>query len=235
VIGMSDDRQQAIETAFLAAAATKAFSEIDLSAVAAEAGASLADVRRLYDGPLDVLAAFARRIDVAVIEGTDASLASEPARERLFDALMRRFDLLAPHRAGLAGLRRSARRDPVLAMALARLVVGSQAWVLRSAGISTGGLVGRLRAPALAAALARIVPVFLAEEDAGLPKTMAALDEALTSLGKAEARVTDVTTRLGRWWSRCRAAAATPAGATEAGGDGDATSTPGPAISPHEA
>lgn len=208
----SDEMQRAIETAFVAAAAKGAFSQIDLSAVAVEAGVSLADVRRLYDGPLDILAAFARRIDVAVIEGTDPSLASEPARERLFDALMRRFDLLAPHRVGLAGLHRSARRDPGLALALARLVVGSQAWVLRSAGISTGGIVGRLRAPALAVALARMVPVFLAEEDAGLPKTMAALDEALTSLGKAEARVTDVTTRVGRWWCRCKAAAEKPAG-----------------------
>ena len=208
----SDEMQRAIETAFLAAAAREAFSRIDLTAVAAEAGVSLADVRRLYDGPLDILASFARRIDVGVIEGTDASLASEPARERLFDALMRRFDLLAPHRAGLTGLQRAARRDPVLAVALARLVVGSQAWVLRSAGISTGGIVGRLRAPALAVALARIVPVFLGEEDAGLPKTMAALDEALTSLEKAEARVADVTTRLGRWWCRCKAAAETPAG-----------------------
>lgn len=224
----SDEMQRAIETAFLAAAAKGAFSRIDLAAVAAEAGVSLADVRRLYDGPLDIVASFARRIDVAVIEGADASLASEPARERLFDALMRRFDLLAPHRAGLAGLHRAARRDPGLALALVRLVVGSQAWVLRSAGISTGGLVGRLRAPALAVALARMVPVFLAEEDAGLPKTMAALDEALTSLGKAEARVTEVTTRLERWWCRCKAAAEKPTG-TATGPESEGASPAEPA------
>lgn len=209
----SDEMQRAIETAFVAAAAERAFSEVDLTAVASVAGVSLAEVRRLYEGPLDILASFARRIDVGVIEGTDASLAAEPARERLFDALMRRFDLLAPYRAGLAGLDRSARRDPVLAVTLARLVVGSQAWVLRSAGISTGGIVGRLRAPTLAVTFARIVPVFLAEEDAGLPKTMATLDEALKSLEKAEARVSDVTARVGRWWCACRAAAEKPTGA----------------------
>lgn len=174
--------ERRIEEALLDLAAEKSFRDIGLAEIAERAGCDLADLRKAYDGPLAVLEGFARRIDLAVLEGTDASLAEEPRRDRLFDALMRRYDLLTPHRAALKGLERSARRDPLLALHIARLSCGSQAWLLESAGISTAGLLGRLRAPALATALARVLPTFLADEEEGLPKTMAALNETLDRL-----------------------------------------------------
>ena len=110
---MTDDRPTTdrAETALFELLADHPFAEIRLAAIAERAGVPLADLRAAYDGPLDILSGFARRIDVAVLAGDDPSMAGESRRERLLDALMRRFDLLAPHRAGLAGLRRSARRD----------------------------------------------------------------------------------------------------------------------------
>lgn len=191
-----DDERRKIEDALLGRVAEVPFAAISLADVAGVAGVSLAELRRRFDGRFDILTSFARRIDVAVLAGEDASLAAEPVRDRLFDALMRRFDLLAPHRAGLRGLERSARRDPALALHLTRLVVGSQAWLLQSAGATSGGLLGRLRAPILAAALLRLLPVFLADEEAGLPKTMAALDETLKSLEKTQARVRRLKARF---------------------------------------
>jgi AcrR family transcriptional regulator len=180
--------EQKIEDALLALAAEKPFLDIRLAEIAERAGFDLATLRKAYDGPFAILASFCRRIDVGVLETDDPSLAEESRRERLFDALMRRFDLLVPYREGIAGLERSARRDPVLACHLARLSCGSQSWLLESAGISTAGLLGRLRAPALAAALVRLLPVFLADTEEGLPKTMAALDETLDRLGDWQAR-----------------------------------------------
>lgn len=171
-----------IEDALLALAAEKPFCDIRLAEIAERAGLDLAALRQAYDGPFAILESFARRIDVATLASDDPSMAEEPRRERLFDALMRRFDLLSPYRDGIAGLERAARRDPMLACHLARLSCGSQSWMLESAGISTGGLVGRLRGPALAVALARLLPVFLADEEEGLPKTMAALDATLDRL-----------------------------------------------------
>ena len=177
-----------IEDALLALAGEKTFLDIRLAEIAERAGVDLAELRRAFDGPFAILESFCRRIDVAVLASDDPSLAGEPRRERLFDALMRRFDLLAPHRAGIAGLERSARRDPLLACHLGRLACGSQAWLLESAGISTAGLLGRLRAPALTVAVIRLLPVFLADDEEGLPKTMAALDATLDRLGDLEGR-----------------------------------------------
>jgi hypothetical protein len=178
------------ETALLDLVADRAFSTIGLADLAERAAVGLADLRRLYDRPVDVLVGFTRRIDVAVLDGGDPETAAGGRRDRLFDVLMRRFDLLAPHRAGLRGLARSARRDPRLALRLTTLVVGSQVWMLEASGVATGGLVGAFRAPVLAAALARVIPVFLDEADPALPKTMKAVDETLDRLVRLDRRVT---------------------------------------------
>lgn len=207
--------EQKIEDALLGLAAEKPFLDIRLAEIAERAGIDLADLRKAYAGPFAILESFARRIDVATLEGDDPSMAGEPRRERLFDALMRRFDLLAPYRPGLVGLAAAARRDPLLACHLARLSCGSQAWMLESAGISTAGLFGRLRAPALGVALARLLPVFLADEEEGLPKTMTALDATLDRLGALEGRAeraVDVLCRLRRRGRPSDAADAAAAG-----------------------
>lgn len=215
---MSDDRPtNRIETALLELAATRAFRDIRLAAVAERAGVGLAELRLAYDGPLDIVSGFCRRIDVAVLEGVDASLAGEPVKDRLFDALMRRFDLLAPYRAGLAGLEQSARRDPVLALHLVRLVVGSQAWLLEAAGVAASGPLGAMRALALTAALHRLAPTFFADTDPGLSKTMAALDAALERLGSLEARFGRRIARLCGGRRRAEPVAESPVGDATAG------------------
>ena len=40
-------------------------------------------------------------IDLKVLEGTFDDLAGEPARERIFDVMMRRIDALTPYKAAL--------------------------------------------------------------------------------------------------------------------------------------
>ena len=62
-------------------------------------------------------------------------MAEEPARERLFDVLMRRLEALAPYKEAVHSLLRSARRNPGLALALNAMAVRSQQWMLEAAGI----------------------------------------------------------------------------------------------------
>lgn len=205
---IDDDILIRIEDALLGLVADRRFGEIGLGEIAAAAGTDLATLRRAFDGKIAILESFARRIDVAVLAGGDPDGGDE-THDRLFDALMRRFDRLAPHRPGLRGLERSARRDPILAAHLARIAIGAQAWMLEAAGIPTGGTIGRLRAPVLAAALARLLPVFLADEGAELPKTMAALDATLKRLAGLERRVGRVRDLCGRFGGRCRKPPAT--------------------------
>ena len=86
-------------------------------------------------------------------------------RERLFDVLMRRLELLAPHKEAVRSLLRSARRDPPLALALNAMTVRSQQWMLTAAGIGASGPKGMLRAQGLALLFANVLRTWVDDDD----------------------------------------------------------------------
>jgi AcrR family transcriptional regulator len=174
------DRNQIIE-AFLALLAETPIERLGLAAIAARANVSLADLRMAFNSPEEILAAFMRETDHKVLGENDPELAGEPARERLFDVLMRRIEILKPHRAAVRSLASSARRDPALALTLNRLSLRSQKWMLAAAGIESSGLGGHVRAQGLVVVMARTLRVWLDDEDPGLARTMAALDRELAN------------------------------------------------------
>ena len=105
-------------------------------------------------------------------------MAEESPRERLFDVLMRRLELLEPRKAAVRSLLRSCRRDPGLAFVLNGLAVRSQQWMLTAADIDASGPRGMMRAQGLAW-LSSVLQVWIDDDDPGLARTMAALDRAL--------------------------------------------------------
>jgi len=170
-------RDAAID-AFLDLLAEKRIEAIGLNEVAARAGLSLAELRGEFDSTLAILAAFVKRIDRQVLAGGDADMEEEPPRDRLFDVLMRRIEAMAPYRAAVRSLIRSVRRNPGLALALNRIAVHSQQWMLTAAGIDAAGPKGMIRAQGLAVLFSRVLREF-AEDDEDNARTMAALDHAL--------------------------------------------------------
>src|SRR4051794_22638570 len=105
--------RDAVVDALMRLAADRPWSDIELVDVAREAGISLADLRDMFPSKGAILGAFSRRIDRHVIEGTTEDLAEEPARERLFDVMMRRLDALAPYKRALRRIANGMRGDPL--------------------------------------------------------------------------------------------------------------------------
>ena len=128
------DRDKII-AAFLALLAEKRIEQIGFADVAEAAGVSLAQLRGEFGSNLAILSAHMKAVDRAVLGEDFGDMAEEPPRERLFDVLMRRLEILAPHRAAVASLLRSAGRNPPLALALNQLAVRSQQWMLTAAGV----------------------------------------------------------------------------------------------------
>jgi AcrR family transcriptional regulator len=172
------DRDKIIQ-AFFALLAERAFEEIGYADIAARAGVPLAALRLEFGSKLAIVAAYVKAIDHKVLAGGDADMTEEPPRERLFDVLMRRLEALAPDRAAIRSLMRSARRHPSLAFALNTLALRSQRWMLTAANIDTAGPRGAIRAQGLALLFADVLRTFVHDEDEGLARTMAALDRAL--------------------------------------------------------
>ncbi|MBS9478592.1 TetR/AcrR family transcriptional regulator [Ancylobacter sp. VKM B-3255] len=174
-----DEARAAILDSFLVLLAERPFERISLGDVAERAGVSLAELRAAYGSTFDMVSAFVRETDRKVLAGPTDDMADEPARDRLFDVLMRRLDALGPHKGALRSLAESARRNPFFALALNRLAVRSQQWMLAAAKIDTAGLKGAVRAQGLALVYARVLQTFLRDEDPALARTMAALDREL--------------------------------------------------------
>jgi AcrR family transcriptional regulator len=166
--------------------AEERIEEIGFGAIARRAGLTLADCRAEFRSVLAVLAAYIKEIDRQALAGGDTDAAEESPRERLFDVLMRRLETLAPHKAAIRSLARSATRDPALAVALNGLTVRSMQWMLTAAEISAAGPKGILRSQGLALVYASVLRTWLDDDDPGLARTMAALDRGL---GR------------GSWWS----------------------------------
>jgi AcrR family transcriptional regulator len=168
-----------IVSAFLALLADKRFEQIGFAEIAENAGVTLAQLRGEFASPLAILAAHIRNVDRAVLGEDFSDMAEEPARERLFDVLMRRLEILAPHRDAIRSLLRSARRNPPLALALNKLALRSQQWMLTAAGVDASGPAGMMRAQGLAVLFASVLRAWVDDEDPGHARTMAALDRAL--------------------------------------------------------
>jgi AcrR family transcriptional regulator len=174
----SGGREKIIE-AFLSLLADKRIEQIGLAEIADAASVPLAEFRDEFPSTLAILAAHIKKIDRALLAEDFSDMEEEEPRERLFDVLMRRLELLAPHREAIRSLLRSAGRNPPLAAALNGLAVRSQQWMLTAAGIGAPGPRGMLRAQGLAVMFASVLRTWVKDDDPGLARTMAALDRGL--------------------------------------------------------
>jgi len=184
----TESRRDAVDIA-LTLAAEKGWRDLALADIAAGAGLSLAELYALYPSKQAILKAYSRKVDVAVLAETEKP--EGPAKDRLFDVLMRRLDKLDPHKAGLQRIAEDTARDPLaMACSLARLD-RSMAAMLEAAGISAAGLAGLLRVKGLSAVYLHGLRAWFRDDSPDKAKTMAALDRAL---GRAD--------RLASWAQR---------------------------------
>lgn len=186
---LSTEDTQALVDSLLEALLTRSFNDITLRDVAAQADLPLARVLMQTSSKMELLEAYAARIDSEVLAEDDPDMADEPVRERLFDVLMRRYDAMGPNKLSLVQLERDARRDPALGLALVRIASTSMKRMAVSAHVETDGLKGAIVLAGLMQLHGRVMRVWLHEEDAGQALTMAELDKALR---QAEDRVGDI-------------------------------------------
>lgn len=173
--------------AAMALAADRRWRDVALADIAAEAKISLAELYRMFPSKYAILAALIDRIDAAVLAGQPEDVSEEPVRERLLDVLMRRFEALSPYKRAVASIVRDGAGRPAAVLCGTPRLLRSMAWSLESAGVSSAGRAGRLRARGLAAIYVPALFVWLRDDSPDMGRTMAHLDR---SLRRAERLVT---------------------------------------------
>jgi AcrR family transcriptional regulator len=170
--------RERIISASLRLAEERGWRDLSLGEIAAEAGVPLVELRKEFQGKAQILAAFARALDIAVLEKFPAP-GPDVARDRLFDVLLTRFELMQPYRAAIRSILQDLRASPGEALAQMRPALKSQYWMLAAAGISGEGGTGLLRVQGLLSIYSRVFKIWLDDDDPGMARTMAALDRRL--------------------------------------------------------
>jgi AcrR family transcriptional regulator len=158
-----------IVAAALRLAGERPWRDVTLADIATAADVRLVDLRREFATKGEILAAFVRAVDDAVLARAPQRASSQSARDAVFDVVMSRFDVLAPYKPALKSIAASWPCDPALLGALAV----SPAWMLRAAAIAPEGLEGQVRTVGLAAVYASVFRTWLDDDDPGLARTMA--------------------------------------------------------------
>jgi AcrR family transcriptional regulator len=183
------DMRGKIVDAMMELAGERRFEDISVRDICKTAGVSLADFRDAFPSKGAVLAGFSRRIDRAVLGDHGEELADETPRERLFDILMRRLEAMAPYREGVREAVAWLKREPAAALAMNQVTMSSMRFMLEAAGIEAHGAAGAVKLQGLALAWARMIHVWLDDDEPALSKTMAELDRVLTRGERAAAGV----------------------------------------------
>lgn len=173
---------RALVAAAFQIAAEEGWTRVSVAEAARRAGLPLDRARARFPGRSAVLMRFGVQADQMAL--SEMSAEPEP-RSRLFDLLMRRFDALQEHRAGILALLRALPADPGTAMLLYGLTLRSMGWMLEGAGVGAHGLRGALRTKGLLAVWLYTLRAWERDESADLSGTMAALDRALSRAEQA--------------------------------------------------
>jgi hypothetical protein len=183
---MSMETKEKLARAALSYCAAHGWADVSLHAIAQHVGVkpqafypfTVADAADAIDSVFDLDAT-----------GDDAPNPTEPPRERLFEAAMRRFEAMEPHRAAIIAIENGGQRDPVgQATALARTARTAR-WLIAAAGLEGDGVIGAARAQGFALVLARARAAWRQDTAGDFAKTMAALDKGLRDAEAFEDRI----------------------------------------------
>ena len=178
---MFDDfskRSKAVRAA-LDLAKERGWGAIGLADIAHAANLSLADLRRELSCKTDIIRFFQSEVDAEVLARAKPPGEAQSPRDRLFDIVMTRFELMQPYKPALKRISSYLCCRPGEAALLLGSSLASQYWMLAGAGAKLDGAGGALRVTGLAAVYGKVFQVWLDDASPSLDKTMAALDKRL--------------------------------------------------------
>ncbi len=182
------------------------WGDITLEDIARQAGLDLADLRREFACKSDILRAFQAEVDAEVLAKVKQAGPDQSVRDRLFDIIMTRFEVMGPYKPALKRIVCYMRCRPGEASLLACSSLASQYWMLAGAGAKLGGAHAAVRVTGLAAIYGKVFRVWLDDPSPSLDKTMAALDRALSNgermLARAEKACSTLCGFMPRGWKR---------------------------------
>jgi AcrR family transcriptional regulator len=152
--------------------AKKSWRQLTLSDVAKAAKVPLTQLQPLDGGKQALIGLILDKFGADT--GKHYSPGGVTERDRVFDAAMAWFDVLAPHKRAIGSLYDGLKFDSLTLLALRRDFIRAANWLLTLAAADTGSFASA-RALGFAIILGRAIPAWL-NDDKDLTKTMAQID-----------------------------------------------------------
>jgi AcrR family transcriptional regulator len=219
--------RNALIAAALRLASERPWADVTLADIADAAGTTLPGLKKDFGSKGEIIAAFIGAVDDEMLARAPKRTPDQPVRDTLFEVIMCRFDVLAPYRPALRSIVDSRLPDP----AQVRPLLESQRWMLEAAGVNTAGVEGGVKVAGLATVYGSVFRVWLADEDPGKARTMAALDRRLRRGERTLTRIEEVCSGLTKFVSAAMPRGFKPAARTESDAGAPSAGTPtGPGI-----
>jgi AcrR family transcriptional regulator len=184
---VAQTRDDKLADAALKLLAKTGWRDLALAQVAKAAKVPLASLQDLRGGKSALVGLILTRIGAETARRYKAE--SETPRERLFDVALVWFETNAKRKPALRALYEGLKYDPITLIEQRGAFVSAAQWLMTLAEADKGPML-QARALALAAIIARAIPVWL-DDDVELTGTMARLDRDLS-------RITTLPLREGR-------------------------------------
>lgn len=204
---MLDDSttRSSILKAAMRLAEEKGWRSLSLTEIASAAEVPVSDLHREFRSKTAILEGFVEEVDNAVLKKVKPADPQAPARDRVFEVMMTRFDVLRPYKGAIRRIFRDS-RGRLPGPGAARLVcvsANSHRWMLAAAGIPAQGPMGCVRVSGLMCVHARVMPAWLKDDEPDQAKTMAALDRHLRDGEHWLKRLDGLCCDIGRLLCRC--------------------------------
>ena len=161
--------------------ASDGWQSIDLENLSQECDFDVLNVTGGLINKVDLLVAFSEFIDTTVAQSIDADLKDDqiPLRERLLEALLIRFEILAPYKAGISKLMKTLPHNPNFVLIGSKSLKLSMEATLAAVGLEAKGIQGAIRVKGLCIIFLSGVCTWSKDNSEDLSATTRVLDERL--------------------------------------------------------
>ena len=161
--------------------ASDGWQSIDLEKLSHECDFDVLNVTGGIRNKIDLLVAFSAFIDTTVSQSIDADLKDDqiPIRERLLEALLIRFEALAPYKTGVIKLMKTFPPNPTFVVIGSKSLKLSMEATLTAVGLEAKGIQGAIRVKGLCIIFMSGVCAWAKDNSEDLSATTRILDERL--------------------------------------------------------
>ena len=185
----SPNRKTILIDTTLSLAGELGWPSVTLQLIGKTANVPLSEVSAIFSSKWDILEAFRERTDLLLTAGKSANLSGQSAKDRLFDILMARIEIIEPWKAGIGSIARHAVAQPITGIRLFTSLNKSMECMIEHVNAKIQGPGKLIQSRGLTLIYLLVLRRWVADPSSDLGPTMAELNERLISADQLLSRI----------------------------------------------